>query len=64
MMTTKQRLKKTEPFFRNFENITKPVDETLAEDFNESMREVKKFHEVSNFCKSLKKKVKWMSLRM
>ena len=38
MMMTKQRLKKTEPFYRNFENVTKAVDKTLAEEFNESMR--------------------------
>ena len=39
-------------FYRNFENVTKLVDETLAEEFNESMREVEKFNEVSNFCES------------
>ena len=42
-------------FYRNFENITKPVDETLAEESNESVREVEKFDEVTNYCESSKK---------
>ena len=42
-------------FYRNFENVTKPVDETLAEESNESMREVEKFDEVINYCESSKK---------
>ena len=39
-------------FYRNFENITRPVDEALREEFDESMREAEQFHEVSNFCES------------
>ena len=55
MMMTKQRLKKTKHLTIIFENVSKPVDETLAEEFNKSMREVEKFDEVSNFCKSSEK---------
>ena len=39
-------------FYRNFENITRPTDEALREEFDESMREAEQFHEVSNFCES------------
>ena len=39
-------------FYRNFENIARPVDEALREEFDESMREAEQFHEVSNFCES------------
>ena len=39
-------------YYHNFENVTKPVDETLAEEFDESMREIDNFDEVSNFCES------------
>ena len=39
-------------FYRNFENITRPIDEALREEFDESMREAEQFHEVSNFCES------------
>ena len=37
-------------FYRNFENVTRSLNETSA--FDESMREVEKFDEVSNFCES------------
>ena len=36
----------------NIENVIKSVDETLAEEFNESMREIENFDELSNFCES------------
>ena len=39
-------------YYRNFETVTKSVDETLAEELSESMREIENFDEVSNFCKS------------
>ena len=39
-------------FYRNFENITRPIDEALREEFDESMREAEQFHELSNFCES------------
>ena len=39
-------------FYRNFENITRPIDEALREEIDESMREAEQFDEVSNFCKS------------
>ena len=39
-------------YYRNFENVTKPVDEILAEEFNESMCGVENFGEISNFCES------------
>ena len=40
------------PFYCNFENVTRSIDETLAEELEKSMREVEKFDEVSNFCES------------
>ena len=36
----------------NIENVIKLVDETLADEFNESMREIENFDELSNFCES------------
>ena len=36
-------------FYRNFENVTRPIDEALREEFNESMPEAEQFDEVSNF---------------
>ena len=39
-------------YYRNLENVTKSVDETLAEEFNESILEIESFDEVSNFSKS------------
>ena len=35
-----------------FENETKSVDETLAEEFNESMREIDEMNEISNSCET------------
>ena len=35
-----------------FENATKSVDETLAEECNESMREIDEMNEISNFCET------------
>ena len=37
---------------RIFENVTKSVDETLVEEFNESTHEIEHFDEVSNFYES------------
>ena len=39
-------------FYHNFENVTRPIDEALREEFDESMCEAEQFDEVSNFCKS------------
>ena len=39
-------------YYWNFENVTKLVDETLVEEFYESIREIENFDEVSNFCDS------------
>ena len=39
-------------FYHNFENVTRPTDEALREEFDESMCEAEQFDEVSNFCKS------------
>ena len=36
----------------NIENVIKSVDETLAEEFNKSMREIGNFDELANFCES------------
>ena len=60
----KTEIEKDRTFYRNFENVTKPVDETLAEEFHESMREVENLTRFQISAKVLKKKVKWMSLRM
>ena len=35
-----------------FENVTKSVDETLAEEFNDSMQEIDEMSEISNFCET------------
>ena len=35
-----------------FKNETKSVDETLAEEFNESMREIDEMNEISNSCET------------
>ena len=48
----KTEVEKNRKYYRNFKNITKPVDETLAEEFDESMCEIENFDEVSNFCES------------
>ena len=37
-------------YYCNFENVTKSVDETLAEELYESIHEIENFDEVSNFC--------------
>ena len=39
-------------YYCNFENVTKSADETLAEEFYESIHEIENFDEVSNFCNS------------
>ena len=41
-------------FYLNFENVTRPIDEALRQEFDESMREAEQFDEVSNFCESSK----------
>ena len=43
-------------FYRNFENVTRPIDEALREEFNESMPEAEQFDEVSNFWESSEEK--------
>lgn len=60
----KTEIEEDRTFYRNFENVTKPVDETLAEEFHESMREVENLTRFQISAKVLKKKVKWMSLRI
>ena len=60
----KTEIEKDRTFYRNFENVTKPVDETLAEEFHESIREVENLTRFQISAKVLKKKVKWMSLRI
>ena len=37
-------------FYHNFENVTRPINESLREEFDESIREAEQFDEVSNFC--------------
>ena len=60
----KTEIEEDRTFYRNFENVTKPVDETLAEEFHESIREVENLTRFQISAKVLKKKVKWMSLRI
>ena len=60
----KTEIEEDRTFYRNFENVTKPVDETLAEEFHESMREVENLTRFQISAKVLKKKVKRMSLRI
>ena len=48
----KTEIEEDRTFCRNFENVTKPVDETLVEEFSESIRKVETFDEVSNFYES------------
>ena len=48
----KTEVEKNRKYYSNFKNITKLVDETLAEEFDESMHEIENFDEVSNFCES------------
>ena len=38
--------------YYKFENATKSIDETLAEEFDESIREIGDLNEVSIFCES------------
>ena len=38
--------------YYKFENATKSIDETLAEEFDESTRNIENLNEVSNFCES------------
>ena len=40
--------------YYKFENAAKSIDETLAEEFDESMHNVESLNEVSNFCESSK----------
>ena len=39
-------------FYRQLENIDRPVDETLKEEYEQSLAEIKNFDEFSNFCES------------
>ena len=53
----KTEVEEDRTYFRNSEDITKPVDETLAEEFDESMCEIENFDKVSNFCESSEEEV-------
>ena len=48
----KTEVKEDRTYYRNFENVTKLVNETLAEEFDESMWEIENFDEISNFSES------------
>ena len=41
-------------FYCNSENVKRPIDEALREEFGESMCEAEQFDEVSNICESSK----------
>ena len=47
----KTEIKKDRTCYYKFENATKSIYETLAEVFDESMRNIEHLNEVSNFCK-------------
>ena len=47
----KTEIKKDRTCYCKFENATKSIYETLAEVFDESMRNIEHLNEVSNFCK-------------
>ena len=49
-LDTEERNDRT--FYRNFENVMRPIAEALREEFDESMREAQQFDEFSNFCES------------
>ena len=51
-------LQEDRTYYRNFENVTKLADETFAEEFNESMHEIKILMRFQISAKVLKKKVK------
>ena len=46
------KLKNDRTYYYAFKNATKSVDETLAEEFNESMWEIDEMNEISNFCET------------
>ena len=52
----KTEIKEDRTCYFKFKNATKSIDETLAEEFGESMRNIENLNEVSNFCKSSKEK--------
>ena len=39
-------------FYRQLDNIDRPVNETLKEEYEQSLAEIENFDEFSNFCKS------------
>ena len=38
-------------FYRQFEDVDKSMDETLKEEYENSLVEIENFNEFSNFCK-------------
>ena len=42
-------------FYHQLENIDNSIDHTLKEEYENSLVEIKKFDDFSNFCKSLDK---------
>ena len=42
-------------FYRQFENVDKSIDETLKEEYENSLVEIENFNDFSNFCKSSEK---------
>ena len=48
----KTKIEEDRTCYYKFENATKSISETLAEEFDESMREIEDLNEVSNFCES------------
>ena len=48
----KTKIEENKTCYYKFENATKYIDETLAEEFDERMREIENLNEVSNSCES------------
>ena len=40
------------PFYRQFENVDKSIDETLKEEYENSLVEIENFNDFLNFCES------------
>ena len=39
-------------FYQHFDNVDKPIDETLSEEYDKSIVDMENFNEFSNFCET------------
>ena len=44
-------------FYRQFENVDKSIDETLKEEYKNSLVEIENFNDFSNFCESSEEEI-------